>query len=175
MTHSYTTLSVKGTILRWPLVTLSMHRKSADHLKVTWYIVRLKKYGLQNTQGGGGSVSTFSPWSNVRESITHDTMLDRVSAWQVYRGWKPSVVHHVRKNIENTRVSLHSGSHFVFCCKCKAFINTKKKHNYILLTCFLSQCWIVFFVVDFDSFIKKHAWAYVERQLLNLLQCVIYH
>ena len=62
MTHSYTTLRVKGTILRWPLVTLSMHRKSADHLKVTWYIVRLKKYGLQKYPGGV-RVSTFSPWS----------------------------------------------------------------------------------------------------------------
>ena len=43
ITHSYTTLRVKSTILRWPLVPLSMHRKSSDHLKVTWYIVRLKK------------------------------------------------------------------------------------------------------------------------------------
>ena len=54
MTHSYTTLRVKGTILRWPLVTLSMHRKSADLLKVTWHIVRLKKYGLQKYPRGGG-------------------------------------------------------------------------------------------------------------------------
>ena len=53
MTHSYTTLRVKGTILRWPLVTLSMHRKSAVHLKVTWYIV-VKKMVYKNNQGGGG-------------------------------------------------------------------------------------------------------------------------
>ena len=62
ITHSYTTLRVKGTILRWPLVTLSMHRKSADHLKVTWYIVSLKIYGLQKYPGGG-RFSTFSLWS----------------------------------------------------------------------------------------------------------------
>ena len=42
--YFYTTLRVKGTLLTWPLVTLSMHRKSADHLKVTWYITRLKKW-----------------------------------------------------------------------------------------------------------------------------------
>ena len=65
MTPSYTTLRVKGTILWWPLVTLSMHRKSADCLKVTWYIVRLKNMVYKNTRGGGGGViiSTFSPWS----------------------------------------------------------------------------------------------------------------
>ena len=41
-----------------------MHRKSADHLKVTWYIVRFKtNIVYKNTQGGGGRVSTFSPWS----------------------------------------------------------------------------------------------------------------
>ena len=45
------TLTVKGTILRWPLVTLSMHRKSADQLV------------YKNTHGGGGRFSTFSPWS----------------------------------------------------------------------------------------------------------------
>ena len=37
--YFYNTLRVKGTPLGWPLVTLSMHRKSADHLKVTWYII----------------------------------------------------------------------------------------------------------------------------------------
>ena len=31
--YSYTILRVKGTILRWPLMTLPMRRKSADHLK----------------------------------------------------------------------------------------------------------------------------------------------
>ena len=31
-----------------------MHRKSADHLKVTCYIKRLKIYGLQKYPGGGG-------------------------------------------------------------------------------------------------------------------------
>ena len=62
MTHSYTTLRVKGTILRWPLVTLSMHRKSADYLKVTWYIVRFKKNMVyKNTQGGGGVCFDFQP------------------------------------------------------------------------------------------------------------------
>ena len=55
MTHSYTTLRVKSPILRSPLVTLSMHRKFADHLKVTWCIVRLKKiYGIQKYPGGVG-------------------------------------------------------------------------------------------------------------------------
>ena len=64
MTHSYTTLRVKGAVLRWPLVTLSMHRKSADHLKVAWYIVRLKKiWFIKTPRGRGGEVSTFSPWS----------------------------------------------------------------------------------------------------------------
>ena len=56
MTHSYTALRVKGTILRWPLVTLSMHRKSADHLKVTWYMVKLKKKWFTKIPGGGGLV-----------------------------------------------------------------------------------------------------------------------
>ena len=41
--YLYTTLRVKGTLLRWPLVTLSMHRKFADHLKIPWYIIRLKQ------------------------------------------------------------------------------------------------------------------------------------
>ena len=54
MTHSYITLRVKGTLHRWPLVTLSMHRKFAAHLKVAWYLVRLKKYGLQQYPGRGG-------------------------------------------------------------------------------------------------------------------------
>ena len=63
ITHSYTTLRLKGTILRWPLVTLSMHRKSADHLNVTWYIIRLKKIWSTKIPRGGGRVSTFSPWS----------------------------------------------------------------------------------------------------------------
>ena len=62
MTHSYTTLRVKGTLLRWPLVTLSMYKKSADHLKVTWYIVRLKNM-VYKIPRGGGRFSTFSPWS----------------------------------------------------------------------------------------------------------------
>ena len=58
--YFYTTLRVKGTLLRWPLVTLSMHSKSADHLKVTWYIIGLKKYGLHKYlvgrgEGGGGT------------------------------------------------------------------------------------------------------------------------
>ena len=62
MTHSYTTLRVKCSILRWPLVTLSMHGKSADPLKVTWYIVRLKKiWSTKIPRGVGGSA--FSPWS----------------------------------------------------------------------------------------------------------------
>ena len=40
----------------------------ADHLKVTWYTIRLKKYGLQKYPGGGGGrVSTFSPWSIVHQ------------------------------------------------------------------------------------------------------------
>ena len=43
MTHSYTTL-----------VTLSMHRKSADQLKLTWYKVRLKKMWSTKIPGGGG-------------------------------------------------------------------------------------------------------------------------
>ena len=34
--------------------TLFIHSKSADHLKVTWYIKRLEKYGLQKYPGGGG-------------------------------------------------------------------------------------------------------------------------
>ena len=54
ITHSYTTLRVKGTILRWPLVPLSMHRKSSDHLKVTWYIVRLKKIWSTKISRGEG-------------------------------------------------------------------------------------------------------------------------
>ena len=55
MSYSYTTLRVKGTILRWPLVTFSIHRRSADHLKVTWYIVKVRKNMVyKNTQGGGG-------------------------------------------------------------------------------------------------------------------------
>ena len=60
MTHSYTTLRVKSTIRRWPLVTLCMHRKSADHLKVTWYIVKFKKNMIyKDTQGG--RVLDFQP------------------------------------------------------------------------------------------------------------------
>ena len=52
--YFYTTLRVKGTILWWPLVTLSMHGKSADHLKVTWHIIRLRKNILyKNTRRGG--------------------------------------------------------------------------------------------------------------------------
>ena len=55
MTHSYKTLRVKGTILWWPLVTLSMHRKYADPLKLTWYIVRFKKkWSTKIPRGGGG-------------------------------------------------------------------------------------------------------------------------
>ena len=54
MPHSYTTLRVKGTILRWPLVTLAMHGKSVDHLKVTWYIIRLKKIWFTKITRGGG-------------------------------------------------------------------------------------------------------------------------
>ena len=58
ITHSNTTLRVKVTILQWPLVTLSMHRKSADHLKVTWYMVRLKKiWSTKIPRGGGGRLS----------------------------------------------------------------------------------------------------------------------
>ena len=35
----------------------------ADHLKVTWYIIRLKKYGLQKYPGGGGvQVGPRSMW-----------------------------------------------------------------------------------------------------------------
>ena len=62
--YVYTTLRVKGTLLRWPLVTLSMHRKSADHLKVTWSIKRLKKYGLQKYPGGGGGFVQVGSRSN---------------------------------------------------------------------------------------------------------------
>ena len=61
MTHSYTTLRVEGTILRWPLVTLSMHRKTADHLKVTWYIVKLKKIWSTKIPRGGGEGFEFQP------------------------------------------------------------------------------------------------------------------
>ena len=63
MTYFHTTLRVKGTILRWPLVTLSMYEKSADHPKVTWYIMRFKKNMVYKNTQGGGRVSTFSPWS----------------------------------------------------------------------------------------------------------------
>ena len=53
--YFYTTLRIKGTLLRWPLVTLSMHRKSADHLKVTWHIIRLKKiWSTKVPRGRGG-------------------------------------------------------------------------------------------------------------------------
>ena len=52
--YFYTTLRVKGTLLWWPLVTLSMHRKSADHLKVTWYIIRFKKIWSTKVPRGGG-------------------------------------------------------------------------------------------------------------------------
>ena len=38
-----------------------MHRKSAYHLKVTWYIVRLKNKVYKNTQGGGGEGFDFQP------------------------------------------------------------------------------------------------------------------
>ena len=109
MTHSYTTLSVKGTILRWPLVTLSMHRKSADQLKETWHIVRLKKYGLQK-YAGGGRVSTFSPWST-----------------SVYGTWQSQAVTHPIMNrarrcltsvIEPTLMGQHCTPYimYIFCC-----------------------------------------------------------
>ena len=60
--YFYTTSRVKGTLLLWPLVTLSVHRKSADHLKVTWYIIMLKKNMVfKSTRGGGGGDCTDGP------------------------------------------------------------------------------------------------------------------
>ena len=54
--YFYTTLKVKDTLLLWPLVTLSMHWNSADHLKVTWYIIRLKKiWSTKAPRGEGGT------------------------------------------------------------------------------------------------------------------------
>ena len=45
----------QGYLNRWPLVTLTMCRKSADHLKVTWYIIRLKtNWSTKVSRGGGG-------------------------------------------------------------------------------------------------------------------------
>ena len=59
--YFYTTLRVKGTILRWPLVTLPMHIKSADHLEVTWYIVMFQKmWSTQIPRGRGYS------WAHAR-------------------------------------------------------------------------------------------------------------
>ena len=52
--YFYTTLRVKGTLLRWPLVTLSMYRKSADHLKVTWYIISFFLNMVYKSRQGGG-------------------------------------------------------------------------------------------------------------------------
>ena len=53
-----------------------MHRKSADLLKVTWYIVMLKQIWSTKIPKGGGRVSTFSPLSirNIREvrQFSHD-------------------------------------------------------------------------------------------------------
>ena len=66
--YFYTTLRVKDTLLRWPLVTLSMQRKCTDHLKVTWYIIRLKKCGLQKYPGGGGRGVQVGPRSNIAPS-----------------------------------------------------------------------------------------------------------
>ena len=62
--YFYTTLRVKDTLLLWPLVTLSMHRKSSDHLKVTWYIIRFKKNMVyKSTQGEGGGGVQVGPRS----------------------------------------------------------------------------------------------------------------
>ena len=48
-------------------------------------------------------------------------------------------------------------------------------NNYIFISRFLPPCSIVCFVVHFDYFrLKNHAWAYMKRQLLTLLQRVIY-
>ena len=61
--YFYTTLRVKGTILRWSLVNLSMHRKYADHLKVTWYIIRLKNiWCAKMPRGSGVQVGLRSIW-----------------------------------------------------------------------------------------------------------------
>ena len=52
----------QNTLLRWPLVTLSMHRKSADHLKVTWYIIKFKKKlstKVPRGEGGAGGPKVY--------------------------------------------------------------------------------------------------------------------
>ena len=46
-----------------------MYERSADHLKVTWYIIRLKKNMVyKNTQGGGGGVRLSAHGLYVRDS-----------------------------------------------------------------------------------------------------------
>ena len=62
--YFYTTPRVKGILLRWPLVTLSMHRKSADHLKVTWFIIRFKKNMFYKSSLPRGGAVQSGPRSN---------------------------------------------------------------------------------------------------------------
>ena len=71
--YFYTTLRVKGILLRWPLMTLSMHSKSADHLKVTWYIIRLKKYGLHKHPVGRWEGVQVGPRSKYCNEKTHNS------------------------------------------------------------------------------------------------------
>ena len=103
-THSYTTLRVKGTILRWPLETLSMHRKSADHLKVTWYIVRLKKiWSTKIPRGGGGGgdgwLSAYDlfilPGANMHEIANgwHNVWPVHGSYWNIVKDGGPTLKH----------------------------------------------------------------------------------
>ena len=43
-----------------------MYRKSADHLKVAWYIIRLKKIWSTKVPGGGGGGSGGLKYTNLR-------------------------------------------------------------------------------------------------------------
>ena len=80
--YFYTTLKVKGTLLPWPLVTLSMHRKSADHLKVTWYIIRLKKiWSTKVPRGRGGTDGPKVHEGRSRSSVGNSSQLARISTF----------------------------------------------------------------------------------------------
>ena len=85
--YFYTILRVKSTLLRWPLVTLSMYNKSADHLKVTWYIIRKINMVYKSTRGGGGGTGGPKVYLLCCPSLTLTNVIESNSDQLTMTSW----------------------------------------------------------------------------------------
>ena len=167
--YFYTTLRVKGTLLRWHLVSLFEHSKSADHLKVTWYIIGFKKiWSTKVPRGGGGRGLQVSPRSNMHTWRINERLC-AISLFKILAGWhqkKSLSVIHFLNNIYFTTWTCLAGNkrwwRLLFSVDLIIIVSRKSSVNPVGLTAKL-------FNKNFHSLEVVSWWSDPQLQAMNII------